>query len=68
MRGKSRSWEGERASVSSKGSERPRSNKYSHSDSHSRPATRSRQRIWVGGYVRDDGTSVAGHYRATAGR
>ncbi|NUP06760.1 MAG: hypothetical protein HOW73_11960 [Polyangiaceae bacterium] len=60
-----RNWKLERASVHRKGASRPRSNKYSGSDSKSRPPVGSRSRIWVGGYTRSDGTTVAGHYRAT---
>jgi hypothetical protein len=56
----------ERASVHRKGSGRARSNKYSASDNDERPATGSRQRIWVGGYERADGTRVEGHYRRIA--
>lgn len=58
------SWKNERASVHRKGTSRPRSNKYSKSDSHERPAGGSRARIWVGGYTRSDGTEVHGHYRS----
>jgi hypothetical protein len=58
------SWKSERASVHRKGSSRTRSNKYSKSDSHERPAAGSRSRIWVGGYTRSDGTEVHGHYRS----
>ena len=60
---KGRSWKLERASVSAKGKGRPRSNKYSKSDNDKRPAVGSRQRVWVGGYVREDGTKVQGYYR-----
>jgi len=59
----SRSWKMERASVHSQGRSRARSNKYSASDSHEAPPPGSRSRIWVGGYKKNDGTSVAGHYR-----
>lgn len=62
------SWKKERASVSSKGSSRPRSNKYSGSDSSKRPETGSRERVWVGGYTRDDGRTVEGYYRSTPGQ
>jgi hypothetical protein len=55
------SWKNERASVTRRG--RSRSNKYSASDRHERPARGSRQRVWVGGYRREDGTGVRGHYR-----
>ncbi|HVL15616.1 MAG TPA: hypothetical protein VM529_23800 [Gemmata sp.] len=62
-----RSWKMERASVSVAGQSRPRSNKYSGGDSGQRPAPGSRERIWVGGYTRADGSKVKGYYRATAG-
>jgi hypothetical protein len=64
---KGRSWKVERASVSKAGASRPRSNKYSGSDSKRRPAAGSRERVWVGGYTKADGTKVSGYYRATAG-
>jgi len=63
---KSRSWKMERASVHTKGKTRPNSNRYSASDRHAKPAPGSRQRVWVGGYIKQDGTKVAGHYRQTA--
>ncbi len=64
-----RAWKLERASVKRKGEERPRSNKYSESDSDERPAPGERTRAWVGGYTRADGRKVKGHYRelVTAG-
>jgi hypothetical protein len=55
----------ERASVSKRGSSRPRSNKYSKSDTTTRPSAGSRSRVWVGGYTREDGTRVEGYYRST---
>lgn len=61
---KSRSWKGERASVNVNGKSRPRSNRYSKSDRSRRPDAGSRERIWVGGYVRGDGARVHGHYRS----
>jgi hypothetical protein len=61
-----RSWKMERASVSRKGNQRPRSNKYSRSDSRKRPPAGTRMRIWVGGYTRADGTRVAGYYRGVS--
>ena len=64
---KSRSWKLERASVNRKGKDRPRSNKYSKSDSAKRPAPHSRDQVWVGGYTRADGTKVKGYYRETTG-
>ncbi|VTT96720.1 unnamed protein product [Gemmataceae bacterium] len=62
-----RSWKLERASVSVPGHSRPRSNKYSGGDSGTKPAPGSRERVWVGGYTRADGSKVKGYYRATAG-
>ena len=59
-----RSWKLERASVDQPSKERPRSNKYSKSDSDERPAAGDRERAWVGGYTRSDGTQVRGHYRS----
>jgi hypothetical protein len=61
---KGRSWKAERASVHVKGKKRPRSNKYSGSDSDQKPGPGTRQRVWVGGYKRADGTPVKGHYRS----
>lgn len=58
-----RAWKLERASVSERGSSRPRSNKYSKSDSRQTPP-KDRKRIWVGGYMRKDGTHVDGYYRS----
>jgi hypothetical protein len=63
---KGRSWKLERASVHVRGKSRPRSNKYCAVDSQPRPAPGTRERVWVGGYVRSDGTKVRGHYRAAA--
>ena len=59
-----RAWKLERASVHRKTQARPRSNKYSASDSTKRPAPGERDRVWVGGYTRADGTKVEGYYRA----
>jgi hypothetical protein len=59
-----RSWKMERASVSQRAKERPRSNKYSKSDTTERPGTGARQRVWVGGYTKQDGTKVGGYYRS----
>ena len=64
---KGRSWKLERASVNRRGAERPRSNKYSESDTGEKPAAGERERIWVGGYTRADGIKVGGYYRATPG-
>jgi len=60
-----RSWKLERASVRRGG--RARSNKYSKSDTSRRPEPGTRSRVWVGGYTRNDGTRVEGHYRNIAG-
>jgi hypothetical protein len=62
-----RSWKMERASVNSKEASRPRSNKFSDNDSSKKPAPGSRQRVWVGGYTKSDGTQVEGYYRSTPG-
>jgi hypothetical protein len=59
-----RVWKQERASVDERGKQRPRSNKYSHSDTGERPPAGDRERAWVGGYTRSDGTHVQGHYRS----
>lgn len=64
---KGRAWHLERASVKVAGKSRPRSNKYSPSDSHKKPAPGTRVQIWVGGYTKADGTKIKGYYRATAG-
>lgn len=61
------SWKLERASVSQRNRSRPRSNKYSHSDTTETPAAGSRSKVWVGGYTRSDGTSVRGHFRMLKG-
>jgi hypothetical protein len=58
----------ERASVHVPGQSRPRSNKYSDSDSKPRPAPGTRSRVWVGGYTKADGTKVEGHYRCAPGK
>ena len=65
---KGRAWKQERASVSVPGKSRPRSNKYSGSDAKEAPPPGTRSRIWVGGYTKDDGTKIAGHYRAAPGK
>jgi hypothetical protein len=59
-----RAWKMERASVNSKGTSRPRSNKYSGNDTDKKPATGARQKAWVGGYTKADGTHVEGYYRS----
>lgn len=64
---KGRAWKLERASVDEPGQSRPRSNKYSGSDSKQKPPA-DRTRVWVGGYKRADGTEVKGYYRTVAGR
>ena len=61
---KGRAWKLERASVHVQGKDRPRSNKYSGSDSTKKPAPGARERVWVGGYKRADGTQVKGYYRS----
>jgi hypothetical protein len=58
-----RSWKMERASVSRKSADRPKSNKYSQRDTSRKPPAGARQRTWVGGYTRSDGTRVQGYYR-----
>lgn len=55
------SWKKERASVSRKDKSKPRSNKYSSSDSRQKPPE-SRDHYWRAGYTRKDGTRVKGHY------
>jgi len=65
MSSSKRPWKLERTGVSS--NSRSRSNKYSGGDTTKRPAPGSRDRVWVGGYTRADGSKVKGHYRATAG-
>ena len=62
---KGRSWKNERASVTTRGKSRPRSNKYSGGDTTKKPAAGSREQVWVGGYTRADGSKVSGYYRAT---
>ena len=63
-----RAWKMERASVHTEGSSPPRSNKYAADDGDERPEPGSRERIWVGGYTRSDGTAVKGYYRAAPGK
>lgn len=57
-----RAWKNERASVSKKNKSRPKSNKYSKSDTSKRPEAGSAERYWRAGYTRKDGTQVKGHY------
>ncbi|HSL28099.1 MAG TPA: hypothetical protein VK900_02770 [Anaerolineales bacterium] len=57
-----RAWKNERASVSKKNKSRPKSNKYSKSDTSQRPEAGSTERYWRAGYTRKDGTKVKGHY------
>ncbi len=66
--GRGRSWTMERGTVHRGGRARPRSNKYSKSDTtrDRKPAAGARGRVWVGGYVRTDGVRVKGHYRVVA--
>jgi hypothetical protein len=59
---KGRAWKNERASVSKKNTTRPKSNKYSKSDTTTRPEGASTERYWRAGYTRKDGTKVKGHY------
>jgi len=61
---KSRSWKLERASVTVPGKSRPRSNKYSGNDTTTKPGPGERERVWVGGYTRADGSKVSGYYRS----
>lgn len=63
-----RAWKMERASVTKKDKNRSRSNKFSKSDAKARPEPGTRDRVWVGGYERSDGTKVHGHYRGIGGR
>jgi hypothetical protein len=56
-----RAWNPERTGVRVAG--KSRSNKYSLTDSHKKPAPRMRVMRWVGGYTRSDGVHVKGHYR-----
>ena len=63
MATKNASWKLERASVHRQNKTSPRSNKCAKSDQSKRPAPGERDRVWVGGYKRADGTAVAGHYR-----
>lgn len=58
-----RAWKMERASVNKQGASRPKSNKYSTNDTSKKPAPGSRQRVWVGGYTRQDGSKVEGYFR-----
>jgi hypothetical protein len=61
-RSSGRAWKNERASVNSKNTSRPRSNKYSKSDKSKRPEAGSSSQYWRAGYTRKDGTKVKGHY------
>jgi hypothetical protein len=56
------SWKKERASVSERGKTKPRSNKYSGTDSTKHPKSAARGQYWRAGYTRKDGTRVKGHY------
>lgn len=60
-----RAWKLERASVGGDGHGRARSNKYSGGDVSRRPEPGTRERVWVGGYTKKDGTKVNGYYRGT---
>lgn len=57
-----RAWKNERASVSKKNKSRPKTNKYSSSDSSKRPKAGTTEQYWRSGYTRKDGTKVKGHY------
>jgi hypothetical protein len=61
-RNSGRAWKNERASVSRKDTSRPRSNKYSGSDTSRRPEAGTTEQYWRAGYTRKDGTRVKGHY------
>jgi hypothetical protein len=61
-----RRWKLERASVHKKRRPRPRSNKFSGGDRETLPRPHKRQQIWVGGYVKQDGTKIKGYYRTNA--
>jgi hypothetical protein len=58
-----RAWKQERASVTLQS--RNRSNKYRPrpTDPGSAPPAGTRQKIWVGGYTKKDGTKVPGYFR-----
>jgi len=58
-------WKQERSSVSLPGRPRARSNKYRPrpTDPTSAPPAGTRQKFWVGGYTKKDGTKVLGHFR-----
>lgn len=58
-----RSWKLERASVHKKRAPRPRSNKFSGGDTEALPKPHARQQVWVGGYVKKDGTKIKGYMR-----
>lgn len=60
---KKSNWKLERASVHHAGAKRAKSNKYTKSDSHPRPAPHSRSKVWIGAYTRRDGIRVEGHFR-----
>jgi hypothetical protein len=57
-----RAWKTQRASVNQKNKARPRSNKYSRSDTSKRPQAGTAEQYWRAGYTRKDGTRVKGHY------
>ena len=61
--GRNGTWKKERASVTTKKSSKPKSNKYRpESDRSKRPETGTGERYWRAGYTRSDGTKVKGHY------
>ena len=57
-----RAWKNERASVKNKNRSRPKTNKYSSSDTSKRPEGGTSEQYWRAGYTRKDGTKVKGHY------
>lgn len=61
-----RSWHLERAGVWHKRAKRSHSHKFSGNDTTRRPKARSRQRIWVGAYIRESGKRIAGYFRRAA--
>jgi hypothetical protein len=58
-------WKMERASVSRLQKKRPKSNKFSRSDTSDKPMAHGRRRVWIGGHTRSGGVKVKGHFRST---
>lgn len=57
-------WRGERASYSSTKKKNYRSNKYrTRLGSDKSRKSSGRKKVWVGGYIKKNGTRVRGHYR-----